>query len=953
MKQFLLFACLSIFTLGLNAQVFVDADAAGTGDGTSWADAYTNLNDALLAATAGSEVWIADGTYTTPDTVSFFIDKELTVLGGFNGTETMASEADPAANATILSGDVMGNDVAGTYDSLGYADNNRVLFITDTNAVSAYTVTLDGLTITNGGIAADEGADDPIVPFSGGGIITFAKLEASRLTFSNNRAFRGAAMALFGNAGESVLDTVSLTGNFSGVSRQIYINGPDGVTIKRSTFRENPDVQQQSGFIQAAFVQGLTVEDCTFADMNSAFSGAGVRADQSDDVVVSGCTFDNMTASTGGACYFVQGDDFVPDSGVMDGGDFVIDGCTITNCLTPANRGGGVTAFNTNIRITNSELSDNTSGNIGGGLYQVPVDARDYVMELDKTTFSGNVDAGAGGAICLLVFGNDNGNASVVGTIDGCTFSGNVSGGGQSSGGAMYLQSENNFTITNTNFTENLGGFGTILTRGVTGIDMKNCTFTENGSGTDSFQGAGVVGYFDDNSAGLIIDSCTFVEQTVTDFGNITSGGAVVYAIGGTAKTIPMEISNSMFMNNAAADGRSGGAIYLIAGFATKIDNCEFVGNTAGGDAGAINVSIGEATRDTMENGQIDITYEPWSGEITNSKFINSLSGTQGGAISTQRAGFDISNSVFVGNSIGADGFSGGAIIFNGNAPGLDANGVEVVLGDVAIASTMANNTFVDNFKGTDDAAVGDNIALFMPGDTDNGDSNSMVITLINNAFLLGSGNPSLEVELGQDEADLGFIPIGNLTVTSMGGNFFNTENGPNIPTFDDMTGDFMDENVDYESLFVDLLDDQDMGINVDLAILGDFGVDNPLINNGVAGDMTPGTDVRGNPRGEFPDIGAYEADQGLVDTDEPVENSGLALNFYPNPTIDVLNIENEDVNITKFHVMVSDQMGRVLKAAQFNGSVNRLDMSTMPSGVYNLRLFVNGKVYSKQVVKQ
>ncbi|MEM9929801.1 MAG: T9SS type A sorting domain-containing protein, partial [Bacteroidota bacterium] len=332
----------------------------------------------------------------------------------------------------------------------------------------------------------------------------------------------------------------------------------------------------------------------------------------------------------------------------------------------------------------------------------------------------------------------------------------------------------------------------------------------------------------------------------------------------------------------------------------------------------------------------------------------NNQSSNQGGAISTQRAGFNVLNSVFVGNTIGTDGVSGGAIIFNGNSPGLDPNtNEEVLIGDVPINVLIANSTFVDNFKGTDDAAVGDNIALFQPGDTDNGDSNTMTITLINNAFLLGNGNPSLEVELGNESMELGFTPIGNLTVTSLGGNFFNTENGPNIPTFDDMTGDFMDEDVDYESLFVDLLDDEDMGVNVDLAILGDSGADNPLIGNGVTNAVIPDMDIRGNPRGDLPDIGAYEADQSLVDTDEPVENSGLALRFYPNPTIDVLNIENEDPAIAKFHVMVTDQMGRILKAAQFNGSVNSLDLSAMPSGVYNLRLFVNGSVYSKQVVKQ
>lgn len=68
-------------------------------------------------------MWIAAGTYVTPDTASFFIDKELTVLGGFAGTETNADAADPDANPTILSGDVLGNDGTMGFDSLLYLDN--------------------------------------------------------------------------------------------------------------------------------------------------------------------------------------------------------------------------------------------------------------------------------------------------------------------------------------------------------------------------------------------------------------------------------------------------------------------------------------------------------------------------------------------------------------------------------------------------------------------------------------------------------------------------------------------------------------------------------------------------------------------------------------------------------------------------------------------------------------
>ena len=79
-KLFFYSVLLSLFLspplIALAATTYVDADATGTGDGTTWENAYLDLQSALVAATGGDQIWVARGVYY-PDEGTGQIDNEL------------------------------------------------------------------------------------------------------------------------------------------------------------------------------------------------------------------------------------------------------------------------------------------------------------------------------------------------------------------------------------------------------------------------------------------------------------------------------------------------------------------------------------------------------------------------------------------------------------------------------------------------------------------------------------------------------------------------------------------------------------------------------------------------------------------------------------------------------------------------------------------------------------
>src|SRR6266498_3272817 len=168
-------------TLASSSAIYVKQDATGANSGTSWANAYTDLQSALAVASIGDEIWVAAGTYkptTGPDrSISFTLKNDVAVYGGFNGTETLRTQRDPSINVTTLSGDIgiIGDNSDNSYHVVVGSNTNN-------------TAILDGFEVTAGN--ANQMQTD-----TGGGMLNMdGSPTVSNLNFVSNSAGLGGGM---------------------------------------------------------------------------------------------------------------------------------------------------------------------------------------------------------------------------------------------------------------------------------------------------------------------------------------------------------------------------------------------------------------------------------------------------------------------------------------------------------------------------------------------------------------------------------------------------------------------------------------------------------------------------------------------------------------------------------------------------------------------------------------
>ncbi|MBK9015452.1 MAG: hypothetical protein IPM82_16090 [Saprospiraceae bacterium] len=491
----LFFVCISNSLV--YSQNYVNYQATGANSGTTWEDAFTDLKAALNSAEAGDEIWVAKGTYA-PDVpngdpaATFLIDKNIQLLGGFNGTETIADERNPAIHETILSGDLNGDDIENNLTANRTDNSENVLRIT---ADITNETVLDGFTIKGG--YADG------VNYVGGGIRSMGSPVIRHCFFTQNFASNwGGGMSVSGASSQNLrLENCAFLTNRAGYGGGIDIDivPGEGIEIQQCSFDNNESLR---GGGVSCYNTNLTITSTSFTGNSNPEQGGGLLfvVENTDNISleVDNCTFGNNESSFGGGLFF---------QAMSDNCSLLLHNATfISNAV--------------------SDMGNGFDQGGGGVLTVAGANASNTLISIDSCSFLGNSSTEGGGGLNVFP-GGDNFNCSVI----QCFFESNTATftGGGIGLGSQPNTSFSNFTVSNSIFTENSGGFGAAIGLAPFGgtlptedlnITFENTLLIGNGIATD----VGTIAnrlpdtikllnctIAENNTAGLVFDSGSVV----------------------------------------------------------------------------------------------------------------------------------------------------------------------------------------------------------------------------------------------------------------------------------------------------------------------------------------------------------------------------------------------------------------------------------------------------------
>jgi hypothetical protein len=291
--------------------IYVHGGAAGNNNGTSWQHAYVEVSPALAAASAGDELWIAEGAYASG--AGLTIPGGVAVYGGFVGTESAVAERDWSVHVSRLAGP-------------GFS-GSRANVLTATSPTAG--TVLDGVTIADG---------YPVFSPGGGLYVSGGTMVVRNCTFQNNYLGWSYGAGLCAYHADLTVENCRFTGNYChlGSGGAIALLGATSARITGCDFLANTVVTAGNG---------------------GEGQGAGLHNESTLPVSVTRCAFDGNIARGFYICQ--SGAQYAHGGGINSfAGGLAVRDCVFRN--NQAHYGAGVFAWG-NTTIINSVFHHNTA----------------------------------------------------------------------------------------------------------------------------------------------------------------------------------------------------------------------------------------------------------------------------------------------------------------------------------------------------------------------------------------------------------------------------------------------------------------------------------------------------------------------------------------------------------------------------------------------------------------
>ena len=658
---------------------YVNAAYTGpSGNGLSWLTPFAKLDSAIAHATDGDQIWMAQGTYTAPQTSNsdgYLISYSISIYGGFTGTESSIYERDLVHTKAIISANsglifnikpnklftVDGLNITNFGEAFSSA-YNPLTSSYDLSQGDRYELTINNCNFSNGGepITLSYYADlnitnsnfsdfsspivyinDQTLPFTEMSYVTVENsiIATQSVAFSLNRAYVEIYNTRLSNA-EIFINNPILGGSFKGCQ---FLNFSDpvinvGNSSIVATFNFDSCLFQNWEASTLFYVNNLSYDmsDCIFKDGTNGgdiFSSAdNIELDNvtfsnislnylgiacNGNLIMKNCTIDSIQQGSSSSAVFIN-----QNSGsiVMTGTSFVNNGIPFINQL----------GSNDSITIANCIIQNNS----------LPASTRFANM----IQYNGSMNISRSQFLNNIYYNSAYGtgfNASLIATLSEAV----------------------SLSVRNSIFKDNITGgqYTSVISNQVGSVVIDSCIFDANTNNTP--QGTAALYVYSQNYAvqsakisnsqflsnsgisypvfiagtNVQVSNCLFEGNSSSDNTNQNTPGALYIENASSSSSSSISVSSCSFINNTAVAG-PGAILNQSVQSQAVINNCIFSGNASEQNAGAI---------ENYSGSSLQIINSLFEGNKTQSSTAGTISNFDKGV----NPSLSIYNSTFVKNT--------------------------------------------------------------------------------------------------------------------------------------------------------------------------------------------------------------------------------------------------------------------------------------------------------------